>query len=350
VSDTSTTVAAAPLHVVRAHPLCAETPTSVLALPQTPAPSVYVRSNFPTPALDASHKVAVRGAVQRAHEYAVADLLTWPQHEVLVTMECAGNWRLGMEPVPEGEPWSWGAVSTTRWRGVRLADVLAQVGVQPDVVELVAVGADQGPRDDATEPGAVTFARALPIEVAMHPDTLLATHMDGEPLTPDHGAPLRLVVPGWYGMASVKWVAALELVTTPFTGYFQRQRYVYRTASGVEPVTRARVKSFVVSPTPDAPCTRDVTLRGWAWSGYATVAEVSVQVNDGPWVPAALEPPASDYAWTGFALPLVLPEGTVTVRTRARDAAGNVQPEQAEWNDLGYGNNAIRSFTLHVES
>lgn len=336
------------LNVVRAHPLCAETPPAVLTLPYTPAASVYVRSNFPTPALDTSHRVMVRGAVQNAREFVVAEFADWPQHELLVTMECAGNWRLGMEPVPEGEPWSWGAVSTTRWRGVRLADVLAKVGVQPDVVEVVAVGADSGPRDDATEPGAVTFARALPIEVAMHPDTLLATHMDGQPLTPDHGAPLRLVVPGWYGMASVKWVAALELVTAPFTGYFQRQRYVYRTSNGVEPVTRARVKSFVVSPAPNARCGAEVMLRGWAWSGYAPIAEVSVQVGDGPWLTAALAPSASDYAWTEFTLSLSLAKGAITVRTRARDAAGNVQPDRAEWNDLGYGNNAIRSFTLHV--
>jgi DMSO/TMAO reductase YedYZ molybdopterin-dependent catalytic subunit len=309
---------------------------------------VYVRSNFPTPALDASHKVMVRDAEQNAREFVVAEFADWPQHELLVTMECAGNWRLGMEPVPAGEPWSWGAVSTTRWRGVRLADVLAKVGVQPDVLEVVAVGADSGPRDDATQPGAVTFARALPIEVAMHPDTLLATDMDGQPLTPDHGAPLRLVVPGWYGMASVKWVAALELVTTPFMGYFQRQRYVYRTTDGVQPVTRARVKSFVVSPEPDERCGADVLLRGWAWSGHGPIAEVSVQVGDGPWVSATLEPPASEYAWAAFTLPLSLPTGSVTVRTRARDTAGHVQPERVEWNDLGYGNNAIRSFTLHV--
>lgn len=337
----------APLDVVREEPLCAETPAHVLPQAVTPPESVYVRSNFPTPALDASHVIAVRGAVDHPFAFAVGELADMPQHEVLVTMECAGNWRLGMDPVPVGEPWSYGAVSTTRWRGVRVADLLARAGVQSGAVELLTVGADSGPRDDALTPGPVTFARGLPLDVAMHPDTILATHMDGASLTAHHGAPARLIVPGWYGMASVKWVAAFELITTHYDGYFQRQRYVYRTEQGDTPVTRALVKSFLLAPSDDDMQNRGhVTLKGWAWSGFGSIARVAVQVNDGVWMEAHLEPSASAYAWTGFSVDVSLPQGSVTLRSRATDSAGNTQPDQITWNTLGYGNNAVRSLVI----
>jgi DMSO/TMAO reductase YedYZ molybdopterin-dependent catalytic subunit len=301
---------------------------------------VYVRSNFPTPQLDASHVVRVSGAVEHAYEFAVSSLADMPQHEVLVTMECAGNWRLGMDPVPEGEPWRYGAVSTTTWRGVRVADVLARAGVRSNAVELLATGADCGERSDADAPGPVTFARSLPMDVALHPDTLLATHMDGEPLSPHHGAPLRLLVPGWYGMASVKWVTSLEVLTTPYTGYFQRTRYVYRSEAGDTPVSRALVKSFVTSITREGEM---VHVRGWAWSGFGHITQVDVQVNGGTWVAAELAPGASPYAWSGFAVAVpIAPAGDgVVVRSRATDSAGNIQPERAPWNALGYGNNGI---------
>ncbi|MBL0937622.1 MAG: molybdopterin-dependent oxidoreductase [Gemmatimonadaceae bacterium] len=336
---------AAPLDVVREEPLCAETPREVLQQAVTPRESVYVRSNFPTPSLDASHVIVVRGAVQHPYEVAVHELAAWPQHEVLVTMECAGNWRLGMDPVPVGEPWSYGAVSTTAWRGVRVADLLTRAGIAPEAVELLTIGADKGERDDSVTPGPVTFARGLPVDAAMHPDTILATHMDGEPLTQHHGAPARLIVPGWYGMASVKWVAAFELITTPFDGYFQRQRYVYKTAEGDTPVTRALVKSFLAKPERSADG-RVLTARGWAWSGFGEIARVQVQVNAGEWVDAELIPSTSPYAWTGFSLVLDIPAGPVTVRTRATDTAGNTQPDRIEWNSLGYGNNAVRTFVI----
>lgn len=337
----------APLDVVRAHPLCAETPVPLLQHEITPAPSVYVRSNFDTPVAHAGWGVEVTGGVERAISLTVAELAALPQHEVVATMECAGNWRLGMSPVPEGEPWKFGAVSTTRWSGVSLARVLALAGVSPDVVEVLAIGADAGPRADAD--GIVRFERALPIEVAMHPDTLLCTHMDGAPLTADHGAPVRLIVPGWYGMASVKWVQGLELRTTPYTGYFQQQRYVYHTAAGTVPVTRALVKSMIVSPEPGGRCDAVSEIRGWAWSGSGAITRVEVAVND-LWYEAELGTAMSAYAWTPFILRNTLPIGQVTLRSRATDVVGAVQPEAVAWNSLGYGNNAVRAVTVDVHT
>jgi DMSO/TMAO reductase YedYZ molybdopterin-dependent catalytic subunit len=347
VSPAATSVVpCASLDVVREYPLCAETPVPLLQHALTPPASVYVRSNFDTPLAHAEWTVRVSGAVHTPVTLSLADLVALPQKSVLATMECAGNWRLGMDPIPTGEPWKYGAVSTTRWSGVSLAAVLAQAGVHEEALEVVAVGADAGPRDDAH--GDVRFERALPLAVALHPDTLIATHMDGAPLTPDHGAPLRLMVPNWYGMANVKWLCALELRTTPFTGYFQTQRYVYDVDGVQTPVSRALVKSMIVSPAPESVTARDTTLRGWAWSGFGAITRVEVAVGD-TWHDATLGVAASPYAWTPFELPVVLPAGDVVLRSRATDASGAVQPERIVWNSLGYGNNAVRAVVLRVE-
>lgn len=339
------TSSVAPLDVVRAHPLCAETPLPVLQHAVTPAESVYVRSNFDTPEVHGAWTLRIGGAALRAVTLQLPQLAAMPQHTVLVTMECAGNWRLGMDPVPEGEPWKYGAVSTTRWSGVPLSHVLELAGVPPDAVEVLAIGADAGPRSDAE--GIVRFERALPIETAMHPDTLIATHMDGEALTADHGAPMRLIVPGWYGMASVKWLAGLDLLTEPFTGYFQQKRYVYQTSSGTQAVTRALVKSMIVSPSPATACDADVEIRGWAWSGSAAITRVEVAIGE-QWHEARLGSAASPYAWTPFSLRVTLPPGETTLRSRATDGTGAVQPDVIEWNSLGYGNNAVRAVTVTV--
>jgi len=353
--------ARAPLLVVRPHPLCAETPATQLPQPLTPPASVYVRSNFETPVFEETHRITVHGAVHSPLSFPVSDLDAMRQHAVVMTLECAGNGRLGMDPVPPGEPWGFGAVSTTVWSGVPLSMILERAGVRDGAVEVLATAADHGIRDDAGGEGApadVRFARSLPLDVAMHPDTLVATHMAGAPLTEDHGAPVRLIVPGWYGMASVKWLSSLELLTAPYTGYFQRRRYVYDTDAGIEPVTTARVKSIITSPLDGSTSGRELVVRGWAWSGAAGIARVEVGVNLGQgetWRDAELGTAASRYAWTPFSLPLVLPvfsgaPQTVTLATRATDATGAVQPEQIVWNRLGYGNNAIRRCTVRIAS
>lgn len=336
------------LDVVRAEPLCAETPAHQLTQPITPAPSVYVRSNFTLPVLGDAHRIQVTGAIASPFSISVAELHTMPQRQVTVTIECAGNGRLGMEPIPAGEPWRYGAVSTTVWSGVPLRLLLERAGVQANAVEVVATGADAGVRDDAD--GEVRFGRSMPLADAMHADTLVATHMAGVPLTLDHGAPVRLIVPGWYGMASVKWLSTLELVTTPYTGYFQRMRYVYDVDGSIEPVRHTRVKSMITAPQDGATCDRSLLVKGWAWSGTGAIDRVELAVNDAPvWIEAALGLPASAYAWTPFEAQLPLPDaGQVTIRSRATDAAGNQQPEQIVWNRLGYGNNAIRAISVSV--
>jgi len=336
------------LDVVRAEPLCAETPARLLSASITPAASVYVRSNFALPTLSATHMIDIGGAVQSPFAISLPELAALPQRHIAVTLECAGNGRLGMDPIPTGEPWRFGAVSTTTWSGVSLCTLLERAGLAADVVEVLGVGADAGPRDDAE--GDVRFARSLPIENAMHPDTIVATHMAGAPLSVNHGAPARLIVPGWYGMASVKWLVGLEALVIPFGGYFQRMRYVYDEDGTITPVRRARVKSMITSPTDGQQCARAVTVQGWAWSGAGAIARVELAVNDAAiWMDAALGTPVSAYAWTPFEAELMLPEGaTATIWSRATDTAGNAQPERIAWNRLGYGNNGVRGVAVGV--
>ena len=333
---------------MRAEPLCAETPARLLSSSITPAASVYVRSNFALPPLSATHTIDIGGAVQSPFAISLPELAALPQRHVTVTMECAGNGRLGMDPVPPGEPWRFGAVSTTTWSGISLRTLLERAGLARDVVEILGFGADTGPREDAA--GDVRFARSLPIADAMHPDTIVATHMAGAPLSANHGAPARLIVPGWYGMASVKWLVGLEALVTPFGGYFQRMRYVYDVDGAVEPVRRARVKSMITSPIDGQQCARAVTVQGWAWSGAGAITRVELAVNDAPvWIDAALGTPASAYAWTPFEAELVLPDGgAATIWSRATDTAGNTQPERIAWNRLGYGNNGVRGMQVGV--
>lgn len=356
---------------IREAPYNAETAPAALAPAITPAEAHYVRSNFDVPSIaPAAYALALDGAVTSSRRVTLAELATLPWHEHVVTVECAGNDRLGLRPLPAGEPWASGAVATARWGGVRLADVLALVDVHPEAIEVVATGADAGPRDDAAPadhdgdardgaPGAgpsrraVRFARSLPLDVARHPDTLLALHMNGAPLQPAHGAPVRLVVPGWYGMANVKWLQALTLVTAPFTGYFQQRRYVYDTADGVTPVTRMRVKSLITSPAAgEVVAPGPLTVQGWAWSGNGPITRVEVNVDGGDaWHDATLGPPDGAHAWTPFTCVLGPAQaGRLVLASRASDASGAVQPAQVTWNRLGYGNNAVRPVVVEVRA
>jgi DMSO/TMAO reductase YedYZ molybdopterin-dependent catalytic subunit len=347
--DTSSDAKAPPLEVVRQMPYNAETPGQALINRITPTANVYVRTNFDVPVLSDAHTIEVGGAVHRPLTITIDALRKMPQRTVHATMECAGNGRLGMHPLPVGEPWNNGAVSTITWTGVPLATVLAMAGVSNEAIEVLVTAADSGARDDAE--GEVRFARALPIKDALREDTLLALSMNGEPLTPDHGFPVRLAVPGWYGMASVKWVTRIDVITTPFNGYFHRERYVYDGASGITPVDYMRVKSIITAPIDEARTARNINISGWAWSGYGAITRVEVAIEGGnDWHKAELGTSDSPYAWTPWSLNITLPSpGRFALRSRATDASGATQPDQIVWNRLGYGNNAIRHILINAE-
>ena len=206
-------------------PFNAESAIPVLDTPLTPSPSFYVRSNFAVPDLDpAAFRLRVEGAVNQTLELSLDELKSLGPKSVATVMECAGNNRLQLAPLPSGEPWHAGAVSAGEWTGVPLRPLLERAGVKDGVIEILFEGADHGKPKDG--PGDIPFARSLPLEKALHDDTLLVYALNGEPLPRDHGAPLRLLVPQWYGMASVKWLRRIEAITEPFTGYYQRNRYI----------------------------------------------------------------------------------------------------------------------------
>ena len=336
------------LDVISYEPFNAETPERAIASAVTASEHVYVRTNFAVPTLDDAHAINIGGAVTNPCRIDMPALAAMPQHSLGVTMECAGNDRLTMRPLPVGEPWRSGAVSTAMWSGVLLRTLLERVQLAPDAVELVVAAADSGLRDDADGP--VRYARAIAIDEVMASDALLALRMNGAPLTPLHGAPVRLVVPGWYGMASVKWVTAIDAVRTPYSGYFQQQRYVFDVDGRIEPVMRMRVKSIITTPLAGTTCERELLVRGWAWSGGGAITRVQLMPGGGnDCVDATLGVPDGPHAWTPWECVVrATKSGRLTLRSRATDATGAIQPDRIEWNRLGYGNNAVRMIMVDV--
>ena len=335
--------------VVRANPRNVETPALALGAFLTPSADRFVRSNFAVPRIARrNHRVRVRGLVQRAVELHVDELLSLPQRTITVTTECAGNGRTSLSPLPPGEPWERGAVSTAAWTGVPLSMLLERAGIRPGAVEVVATGMDCG----RVAGGRSAYARSVPLAVALHPDTLVALSMNGGPLLPAHGAPIRLVVPGWYGMASVKWLAHLEVRGEPFVGYFQSERYVYREVGRAPaPVTRMRVKSMFTSPLAGSRA-RMAPMRvcGFAWSGAGRIARVEVAFAGGEgWTEAHLVGADEPHAWRAWEA-IWSPgwRGRHVLRCRATDDTGEVQPDLARWNELGYGANGVQSIAVEV--
>jgi DMSO/TMAO reductase YedYZ molybdopterin-dependent catalytic subunit len=273
----------------------------------------------------------------------------------VVTLECAGNGRSGFAPQAEGEPWSYGAVSTAEWTGTPLREALAaaEVSFSPSARELVFWGADEGYVDAAN--ATLPYARSLPLEVALHPETLLVYAMNGEPLASAHGFPLRLIVPGWYGMASVKWLTRIEAIAEPFAGFYQVARYVLthpeRGDPTVVPLRAIGVRALFTSPGAGATLRRGPNLlRGLAWSGAAAIAAVEVSADDGAsWQAAELLGAELRYAWRPWELRWEARDtGPATLRCRARDATGALQPDAPDWNRLGYANNAVVALPIVI--
>lgn len=340
------------LVIVRSEPLNAETPFFALREYLTPIENFYVRGNFPAPPDDAVEwRLRVGGAVAQPVEVTLGDLLSMQARELPVTLECAGNGRTGFSPLPQGEPWGFGAVGTALWKGVPVATLLERSGPGAGAVEVLFEGADRGVPSEGL--GEVPFARSLPLEVTLHPDTLLVYEMNGAPLPREHGGPVRLLVPGWYGMASVKWLATITVLAQRFTGFYQKDRYVleYPGSSETTPVREMQPRALITSPAPGgsvAPGTH--VIGGVAWSGRGAVTSVEVSVEGGgPWRAARLLDPAAPYAWRRWEFdwkPAKL--GRHVLRARAIDEEGNAQPDMARWNRLGYCNNSVQAVIVEV--
>ena len=248
----------AALRMINPAPYNAEAPPEALAGDITPVELHYVRSNFAVPTHDGSLEIG--GAVQNPATLTLDDLRALPAVERAVTLECAGNGRLATRPLPIGEPWGDYAVSTSRWTGALLSDVLEQAQPAAEGVEVRFEGADHGPYHLApvlpeTNREDLAFVRSLALEHATDPaaEILIAYEMNGQPLTPDHGAPFRLIVPHWYAVASVKWLKRIDVLTEPYVGEFQTGHYIYEWPDREhEPVTLMRVRARITDPAPGA--------------------------------------------------------------------------------------------------
>jgi DMSO/TMAO reductase YedYZ molybdopterin-dependent catalytic subunit len=330
-------------------------PLEALRYDVTPTGLHYLLTHFDIPAVDPSTwRLEVAGSVEHPLSLSLGEVRARPARTITVTMECAGNGRARLHPRPVSQPWLVEAIGTAAWTGAPLRDVFATAGVRPGAQELVFIGADHGVQGGVEH----DFARSLPLTEALHPDVLLAYEMNGRPLEPQHGAPLRLVVPGWYGMAQVKWLRRIEAVNEPFEGYQQAVAYRYQRddADGGRPVRRIRVRALMVPPGYPDFLTRQrfldagsVLLQGRAWSGAAPVARVEVAV-DGHWEDAVLEPPVGEYAWRGWRYDWHAAAGEHILSCRATDAAGNSQPLQQRWNQQGMGNNLVQHVPVTVRA
>lgn len=342
------------LRLVTPEPLNAETILTHQAGGITPTPAFYLRNHLELPSIAVSAwKLTIAGAVNKPLELTYDTLRGLPERTLLVTLECAGNGRAAFHPPAEGEDWHYGAVSTAEWTGTPLRAVLELAGLRPTAREVMFEGADHGSYPKAGKP--LTFARSLLLAQALHPDTLLAYAMNGEPLPTQHGFPVRLVVPGWYAMASVKWIRRIEVIEQAFQGFFQVDQYIMahpeRGETAKTPLSTMRVRSLITTPAEGATLPRGRQfIRGLAWSGAAQVKLVEVSTDGGAtWEPASFTTEPLRYAWRAWEyLWDAAAPGPAILQSRAFDEAGNTQPETPEWNRLGYANNAIQHLPVVI--
>jgi DMSO/TMAO reductase YedYZ molybdopterin-dependent catalytic subunit len=329
-------------------------PLEALRYGVTPVGLHYLLVHFDVPAVPEAWRLSIGGLVQQELSLSLDDLRARPTVRRIVTMECAGNGRARLEPHVVSQPWLAEAVGTGEWGGVALAPLLEEAGVAAGAVEVLFTGLDRGV-DGGVEQA---YERSLTLEQALAGDALLAFELNGVPLPPQHGSPLRLVVPGWYGMTNVKWLERVTVLDRPFDGYQQARAYRFRrdeTDPG-EPVELMRPRALMVPPgVPDFLSRRrfvapgSSVLEGRAWSGLAPISAVEVSVDGGEtWVGAALEPPPDPAAWSRWTYGWTARPGDRELACRARDEEGNEQPLEPEWNVGGYANNAVQRVMVTV--
>jgi sulfane dehydrogenase subunit SoxC len=325
-------------------------PLEALRHDVTPSGLHYLLIHFDIPPEPANWKLRLAGLLDRPLEVGLEELKSLPSKTQRVTMECAGNGRGQLSPRYPSVPWLEEGVSTAEWTGVPLAALLSRAGVRREAKDIVFRGADRG-FDRGVEH---EFARSLVPAQALREDVLLAYAMNGAPLPPQHGAPLRLVVPHWYGMASVKWLNAIEAIDHPFDGPQQASGYHFRSAAGEkgEPCTLMRVNSLMVPPGIPEFYTRRRTaaagmieITGKAWSGAGSIERVEFGVN-GVWRDAVVEQRQGEPAWQRWHAIWDAHPGEYELACRATDSTGQRQPLEPPWDLSGFGNNGVQR--IHV--
>lgn len=322
-------------------------PLEALRDPVTPVGLHYLLIHFDIPAVDAeTWRLDVGGLVDRPLQLSLAELRARPARTLAVTLECAGNGRALLEPRAPSQPWLADAVGTAEWTGTPLAPLLREAGVRDGALDVVFTGLDRGVQGGVEH----DYERSLPLAEALREEMLLAYAMNGAPLPQQHGFPLRLIAPGWYGMTHVKWLRRITALGEPFAGWQQAGAYRLQRHEDDEgePVTRMLPRALMVPPgVPDffdrsrRLAAGTCELVGRAWSGWAPVGRVEVSADGGAsWAEAELAAEASPFAWRGWRYLWEAKPGEHELRCRAADAAGNEQPADAEWNVGGYCNNA----------
>jgi sulfite oxidase len=333
-----------------------ETPVEYFNTWLTPIPHFFVRNHMhePTELGPAEWKLTVGGEVEKPVTLSLAELSKIETHSVVNTLECAGNGRSLHRPQVPGVQWGKGAVSTARFSGPRLREILQRAGVKSSGKHVMFRGLDE-------VPGKVPpFIRSIPIEKAMDSDTLIATQMNGAPLTKHHGFPARALVPGWVGAASIKWLTEIKVLETEFSGNFMSPGYRFPNQpvkpgdtvkpEDTHPLTGLNVKSVISGPADGSNGKAGtVHVHGAAWAGEGDVVKVEISTDGGvAWNAAKLGHEQAHYAWRLWSYEWKTRGGEYTILSRATDSQGRTQPATAVWNPSGYLYNAPDQVRIHV--
>jgi len=331
-------------------------PLEALRYPITPTGLHYLLVHFDIPEVNIEQwRLNVDGLVSRPLSLTLDEVKERPAVTMAVTMEYAGNGRALLNPRAVSQPWLLEAVGTAEWTGTPLRGILEEAGIADRAKEVIFTGLDRGIQGGEVQ----YYQRSLALDEATREDVLLAHQMNGQPLQPQHGYPLRLIVPGWYGMASVKWLDRIKAIAEPFRGYQMLQTYRYSQSADDlgEPVTLIRVRALMIPPGIPDFVTRTrlvdkgpIVLTGRAWAGRSGVSCVEVSADGGStWSEAELEKDVSPYAWRAWSFKWQATPGRYTLSVRATDSEGNVQPKDQPWTFQGMGNNMAQHVDVIVE-
>ena len=303
----------------------------------------FVRSNGPVPVIDPkTWRLDVSGTVQRPLSLTLDDLRRLGSSQIEAFLECAGNGRTRFEPLPPGTPWRNDAIGNALWDGVSLGHVLELAGVKPETIDIVTQGADFP-----------EMRRGLPLTVARDPGVMLVWGMNGEPLPVAHGGLVRLLVPGWAGIASTKWLAGIEAIDRAFDGFWNTENYVIWDERGdpLRPVAEMPPKSVIVTPADGQTIAPGpVRIAGWTWSGFGPIQTVDVSTDAGRCWQAADLHPGERRGWRRWDLVWEATSGQHRLQVRATDERRLSQPAVAPWNAKGYLMNAIQEIAIEVKS